>query len=88
MDRKKIAIVGTGAVGGYAGAHMVQGGEDVVFIDFWPENVEAMRTNGLRISHLRDVPDFTVPVTALHVTEVQSFAKAAPIDIAFIWVRS
>ena len=26
----KIAIVGAGAVGGYAGAHMVQAGEDVV----------------------------------------------------------
>ena len=37
---KKIAIVGAGAVGGYAGAHMVQQGEDVTFIDFWPENVE------------------------------------------------
>src|SRR5258708_3155837 len=30
---RKIAIVGTGAVGGYVGAHMVQAGEDVTFID-------------------------------------------------------
>ena len=29
---KRIAIVGTGAVGGYAGAHMAQAGEDVTFI--------------------------------------------------------
>ena len=28
MPRKKIAIVGAGAVGGYTGAHMVQAGED------------------------------------------------------------
>ena len=41
MAKKKIAVVCTGAVGGYAGAHMVQAGEDVTFIDFWPENVEA-----------------------------------------------
>ena len=33
---RKIAIVGAGAVGGYAGAHMVQAGEDVTFIDPWP----------------------------------------------------
>jgi 2-dehydropantoate 2-reductase len=29
---RKIAIVGAGAVGGYAGAHMVQAGEDVTFV--------------------------------------------------------
>ena len=39
----RIAIVGTGAVGGYAGAHMAKAGEDVVFVDFWPENVETIR---------------------------------------------
>src|SRR5438093_1151280 len=43
MAKKKIAIVGAGAVGCYAGAHMVQAGEDVTFIDGWPENVEAIR---------------------------------------------
>ena len=47
---KKIAIVGTGAVGGYAGAYMAQAGEDVTFIDFWPENVEKMRADGLKIA--------------------------------------
>ena len=48
----RIAIVGTGAVGGYAGAHMAQAGEDVTFVDFWPENVETIRAKGLRISRL------------------------------------
>ena len=41
---KKIAFVGAGAVGGYTGAHMVQAGEDVTFIDPWPDHVEHMRT--------------------------------------------
>ena len=54
MGKKKIAIVGTGAVGGYTGAHMVQAGEDVTFIDPWPEHVETMRRSGLRITHTRD----------------------------------
>jgi 2-dehydropantoate 2-reductase len=84
----KIAIVGTGAVGGYAGAHMAQAGEDVTFVDFWPENVEAMRTRGFRISHLRDVPEFTTPARALHVTELQGLAKEKPIDIAFVCTKS
>jgi 2-dehydropantoate 2-reductase len=84
----KIAIMGTGAVGGYAGAHMAQAGEDVTFIDPWPEHVEAMRANGLKISHIKDVPEFTTPVRALHLTEVQSLAKEAPIDIAFVCMKS
>ena len=48
---RKIAIVGAGAVGGYAGAHMVQAGEDVTFIDPWPAHVEHMRKHGLRVTH-------------------------------------
>ena len=85
---KKIAIVGTGAVGGYAGAYMAQAGEDVTFIDFWPENVEKMRADGLKISHIRDVPEFTVPVNAIHITELQETAKSDPFDIAFVCVKS
>lgn len=85
---QRIAIIGAGAVGGYAGAHMAQAGEDVVFVDPWPQHVEAMRGQGLRISHLRDVPEFTVPVRALHLTELQHLAREAPIDIAFICTKS
>jgi 2-dehydropantoate 2-reductase len=85
---KKIAIVGAGAVGGYAGAHMVQAGEDVTFIDPWPEHVEHMRRHGLRITHAREVPEFTVPVRALHMTDVQQLAKDKPVDIAFVCVKS
>src|ERR1700750_2850100 len=84
----RIAIVGTGAVGGYAGAHMAQAGEDVTFVDFWPENVETIRAKGLRVSHLRDVPEFTTAARALHVTELQRFSKEKPIDIAFICTKS
>src|SRR5207244_11533356 len=77
----KIAIVGAGAVGGYAGAHMVQGGEDVTFIDPWPEHVEHMRKHGLRVTHARDVAEFTVAVRALHGTDAQQPAKETPVDI-------
>ncbi len=84
----RIAIVGTGAVGGYVGAHLVKGGHDVTFIDMWPENVEAMRTKGLRVKHLKDVPEFTVKPRALHITDVQGLINEAPIDIAFVCVKS
>src|SRR5919201_4194577 len=88
MPKKKIAIVGAGAVGCYAGAHMVQAGEDVTFIDGWPENVEAIRGDGLRITHIRDVEPFTVKPRALHLTEAQQLSKEAPIDIAFVCMKS
>lgn len=85
---RRIAIVGAGAVGGYAGAHMVQAGEDVTFIDPWPEHVEHMRKHGLRVTHARDVAEFTVPVRALHVTDAQQLAREAPVDIAFVCMKS
>ncbi len=84
----KIAVMGTGAVGGYAGAHMAQAGEDITFIDPWPEHVETMRSKGLRITHIRDVPEFTAKVRALHVTDAQQLAKEKPIDIAFVCMKS
>src|ERR1700758_1690050 len=88
MAKKKIAIVCTGAVGGYAGAHMVKAGEDVTFIDFWPEHVEHMKKHGLTVTHLRDVEPFTVPVRALHVTELQQIRKEKLFDIAFVCTKS
>ena len=88
MDKPRIAIVGAGAVGAYAGSYMAQAGHDVTFIDPWPEHVEAMRTRGLTIEHLKDVAPFTVPVQAIHLTELQSFAKQKPVDIAFVCMKS
>ena len=85
---RKIAIVGAGAVGGYAGAHMVQAGEDVTFIDPWPEHIEHMRKHGLRVTHARDVAEFSVPVRALHVTDAQQLARETPVDIAFVCMKS
>jgi 2-dehydropantoate 2-reductase len=85
---RKIAIVGAGAVGGYAGAHMVRAGEDVTFIDPWPAHVEHMRQHGLRVTHAREVPEFSARVRALHVTDAQQLAKERPVDIAFVCMKS
>ncbi|MEZ5763252.1 MAG: 2-dehydropantoate 2-reductase [Xanthobacteraceae bacterium] len=84
----RIAIVGAGAVGGYVGAHMVQAGRDVTFIDGWPTHVETMRASGLTVTHLKDVAPFNVAVRALHITDVQGLSKEKPIDIAFVCVKS
>ena len=80
----KIAIMGPGAVGSFVGAHFVRDGEDVTFIDMWPEHVETMRSKGLRASSSYD--DFTVPVKAMHLTDAQNIQDL--FDIAFITVKS
>ena len=85
---QKIAIVGAGAVGGYAGAHMVRAGEDVTFIDPWPEHVVHLQKHGLRVTHARDVAEFSVPVRALHLTDVQQLSREKPVDIAFVCMKS
>ncbi len=85
---KRIAIVGAGAVGGYTGAHMAQAGEDVTFIDPWPEHVEEIKKNGLTITHHQGEAPFTARPRALHLTEAQHLAKEKPVDIAFICMKS
>ena len=84
----KIAIMGSGAVGAYAGAHMARAGEDATFIDPWPANVETMKAQGLKVSHIRDVPEWSTKVRALHLTELQQAAKEKPFDVAFVCMKS
>ena len=85
---KRIVIVGAGAVGGYVGAHLTAGGHDVTMIDPWPAHVEAMKTNGMEIYGMTPQERMSVPMKAMHLTEVQNLAKQAPVDIAFISVKS
>ena len=44
----RIAIMGSGGLGGYFGARLVEGGADVQFVARG-KHLEAMRSNGLRI---------------------------------------
>jgi 2-dehydropantoate 2-reductase len=86
--KKRIAIVGAGAVGGYAGAHMAAAGHDVTLIDTWPDHVERMKSHGIEIFGMTPEERMTARVNAMHITEVQSLAKQKPIDIAIIAVKS
>ena len=74
---KRIVIVGVGAVGGYTGAHMARAGENVTFVDPWPEHVETMRRDGLRITHHQGEEPFVARPRALHLTQAQQFSKEA-----------
>ena len=58
----RIAILGTGSVGGYFGGRLAQAGEDVIFIARG-ENLDAMQTHGLRVDSING--DFVVqPIQA------------------------
>ncbi|HYI31819.1 MAG TPA: ketopantoate reductase C-terminal domain-containing protein [Bradyrhizobium sp.] len=39
-------------------------------------------------THAKDVAEFQVPVRALHVTDAQQLAREAPVDIAFVCMKS
>jgi len=85
---KRIVIVGAGALGGYTGGHLARAGHDVTLIDPWPAHVEAMRKDGLQLSGLTPAERHSVPVNALHLSDVQGLARQRPVDIAFIAVKS
>jgi 2-dehydropantoate 2-reductase len=85
---KRIVFVGAGALGGYVGGHLTRAGHDVTLIDPWPEHVETMRRNGIQLSGTTPAERHTVPVSALHVTDVQALVRQKPVDIAFVSVKS
>ena len=85
---KRIVVMGAGAIGGYTGALMAKGGEDVTLIDPWPEHVEYIRQHGMQLSGLTPEETHSIKVRALHISDVQQFVREGPIDIAFISVKS
>lgn len=80
----RIAFMGAGAIGSYLGAYMTQAGYAPLLIDPWPEHVDKMKADGLRASGSQG--DFTVPVNAMHLTEVQGVRE--PFDIVFVAMKS
>ena len=50
MTQKKIAILGAGAIGSTIGGFFAKNGVDCTLIDMWPENVQQVRSNGLRVT--------------------------------------
>ena len=86
--KRKIAIVGAGALGGHVGGYLAKAGQDVTLIDPWPEHVEAMRKDGLTLRGQTAPENFTVPVNAIHITDLQKVGSAHPFDIAFVSMKS
>ena len=77
----KIAIFGTGGVGGYFGGRLAQAGEEVTFIARG-EHLRAIQTNGLKVDSLNG--DFVIyPARATaDVNEV------GPVDLVIVGVKA
>src|SRR5690349_24134892 len=85
---KRIVVVGAGAIGGYTGALMARGGEDVTLIDAWPDHVEYIRAHGMQLSGVTPEEKQSIQVPALHISDVQRLTREKPVDIAVICVKS
>lgn len=81
----RIGVFGAGGVGGYVGGRLALAGEDVTLIGQWPENVDRIKREGLRLGGT-EIEQVARPV-ALHLHEVQSLVRH-PLDIAFLCVKS
>ncbi|MBA2491187.1 MAG: 2-dehydropantoate 2-reductase [Gammaproteobacteria bacterium] len=76
----RIAVFGTGGIGGYIGGRLVAG-EDVVFVARG-KTLEALRTGGLRVDSIAG--DFTVP----RVQAVEGTEHAGTFDVVLLCVKA
>lgn len=77
----RIAVFGTGGIGGYFGGRLAQAGEDVTFIARG-QHLQTMRDNGLRVDSLKG--DFVVqPVQA-----TDNPAQVGAVDVVLVGVKA
>jgi 2-dehydropantoate 2-reductase len=78
----KIAIIGAGAIGGYAGAKLALAGEQVTFL-VRGANLQAIRRNGITLEE----NDGQVHV-ARNVTATDDYAAAGPQDVVVLGMKA
>ena len=77
----KVAILGSGAVGGYFGAKLARSGQDVTFIARGA-HLEAIRSKGLEVKSAT-LGDFQV-----HAAAESDTAKVGPVDLVIVSVKA
>jgi len=78
----KIAVVGVGAIGGFVGIRLALAGEDVTFIARGA-NLQALRTNGLRLITAEGTEE-SVP----QVNATSDYAAAGPQDVVILAMKA
>ncbi len=80
----KIAVLGAGAMGSNIGADLTRAGLDIQIFDQWPDHVEAMRKNGIRV-HLAG-EEKTTQVRAHHLCDLASLNSE--FDVVLLTAKS
>lgn len=86
QSRKRILVVGAGAVGSYLGGWLSHEGHDVTFADSWAEQVDAIKRDGLRVEGPHE--PFVATPKAFHLHESQRLALEPKFDICFVAVKA
>src|SRR5215813_3436572 len=76
----RIAVMGSGGVGGYLGARLVQGGADVTFVARGA-HLAAMRANGLAVESEHE------PICLSKVSATDDPRTIGPVDIVLFSVK-
>ena len=77
----RVAVFGTGGVGGYFGGLLAQAGEEVTFIARG-EHLQAIRKDGLRVDSIKG--DFVIP--SAHATDDP--AEVGVVDLVLLGVKA
>ncbi len=80
-DQPTLAVIGAGAMGSLFGGLLAEGGLDVTLVDVWPEHVDAVNRDGLKIAGYGG--DRFVPVKATTQPE-----NLAPVDVVFVQCKA
>ena len=84
--KKRVLVVGAGAVGSYIGGWLAHTGHDVVFTDAWAEQVDTINADGLRVEGPHE--PFVARPRAFHLHQSQRLALEPKFDIAFVAVKA
>src|SRR5688572_26642022 len=77
----KIAVYGTGGVGGYFGGQLALAGEHVIFIARG-KHLQAIRENGLHVASPKG--DFHI----LHAHAFETPSEIGPVDVVMVAVKA
>ena len=80
----KIAILGTGAIGGLIGGYLSKAGKHITVIDQWEDNINKIRSDGLTITSQEE--KFTTRVDSIHLNEISSHQQL--FDVIILSVKS
>jgi len=78
---KRIAVLGAGAMGCLFGGRLAKAGNDVTMIDSSPAVVEALRSQGLRLTQVSG------PTEVIPIQSTQNPAEVGPVDWIIVLVK-